>query len=124
MTVNERRSLLQTHDNPNRVLDYLITLEALCPGESRRLSLRYIPDRLIIDRGSFPGYVMALCAEERPIETLASDLLEDINNELVARWVQVIIFEESEEENLHSVVMEDRQPQWNNSQILSRITKI
>ncbi len=124
MNVNERRALLQTQDNPNRALDYLITLEALCPQENIRLSLRYIPDRLIVQRASFPGYVTALFETKRPLETIASDLLEDINNELVARWVQVILFEESENDNLHSVVMEDRQPQWDNPQLLSRITKI
>jgi len=125
MDLNERRSLLASRDNPNKALDYIVTLEALSPDKTTRMSLRYIPDRLILQSDSFAPYIQALFNNgAQSIEDHAATLVEDINNELVTRWVQVVAFEDKGQDSQHSVVLEDRQPQWNNPHLLSRLAAI
>jgi 7-cyano-7-deazaguanine reductase len=58
------------------------------------------------------------------LEALATAVLDDINNEVVARWVQVVISAPAPDEpgvDGHSVMLEDRQPKWENDSLLSRL---
>jgi len=125
MDSTERRQHITTRDNPNRVNDYVITLNAPLTRTKRRVCLRYIPDKLVLDTQALDQYFTALLNDPaHPVEQIATYLLEDINNELVARWVQVRVSEGEHEEHLHTVVMEDRQPQWDNPHLLNRLEKI
>lgn len=125
MNLTERRTLLKTADNPNRTIDYIVTLEALGANDRVRISLRYIPDRLIIKSDCFSAYIKALFESvEQTIEEGAAILVDDINNELVTRWVQVIVFEDQGKTSQHSVVIEDRQPNWDNPHLIARMTTI
>lgn len=125
MDSTERRQHIATRDNPNRVNDYVITLNTPCAEGKRQICLRYIPDKLVFDTSAFERYFLALLEDPAcPIEQIATHLLEDINNELVARWVQVRVSEGENAQQLHTVVMEDRQPQWDNPHLLNRLERI
>ncbi|WP_135075979.1 hypothetical protein [Terasakiella sp. SH-1] len=125
MDLSQRRNLIKTQDNPNKAIDYLVSLKGQCPQAKRHLTLRYAPDRLIMERNCFQNYMVALFADANlPIETIANTLLEDINNELVARWVQVKVSEDFDEANQHFVIVEDQQPQWDNPHFMARLSKV
>jgi hypothetical protein len=82
-----------------------------------------VPDRLILTPQSFARYIDTL--QSLPwthLEELAAAILSDLNNELVARWVQVALFRtDGALETNHHILLEDRQPNWNNAQLLSRL---
>ncbi len=59
-----------------------------------------------------------------PSEELALAIIEDINNEVVPRWVQVQIETRTDtpqpNASAYRVLIEDRQPNWDNPQITAR----
>ncbi|MCH8835488.1 MAG: hypothetical protein IH925_06035, partial [Proteobacteria bacterium] len=53
-------------------------------------------------------------------------ILDDINNEVVARWVQVALSVPNGAlpgVGNHGVMLEDRQPKWDNAALLSRLRR-
>ncbi|WP_419797515.1 MAG: hypothetical protein ACNI26_14585 [Terasakiella sp.] len=125
MDLAQRRSLIATKDNPNRVNDYVITFQITCTRTARRLRLRYVPDKVIIDTAKIDAYFAQLFdLPDYSLEQTANALLEDMNNELVARWIQVFAEEEPHQTITLTIVIEDRQPQWDNPHLLVRISTI
>lgn len=125
MDLFERRQLIKTLDNPNKALDYIITLKQSIPAQELELTVRYIPDKLIIEKTAFTTYVAELLTRESSsLEAIASTLLEDLNNELVCRWLQVDCSQSLQNETSHCVLLEDKQPQWENTALLQRMSKI
>lgn len=119
-----RRELLAVAANPAPRLDYLVALVGDLAGElgEVRLTVRYVPDRLILAPPAFVAYLAALGGAEWPsLEALAAAVLDDLNNELVARWVQVAAEAEAAAGLRHVVVLEDRQPRWDNRVLLERL---
>jgi len=128
-----RREQLTTDPNPENRLDYIITLSGdLVHGEDHehpsQVRLRYVPDGLILRPESFATYLDRLSDTSWPsLETAASAIIDDVNNELVPRWVQVQVELEPSTEaaiHFHSVVLEDKQPKWENPELLSRLGRI
>jgi 7-cyano-7-deazaguanine reductase len=119
-----RRALLETEANPHEGLDYLVALSAavVLPGSPAvTLRLRYVPDRRLLTTESFNRYLGALAAEQAPtLEGLAATFLDDANNELVPRWVQVSASLAQDARPTHAVLLEDRQPHWDNPALLAR----
>jgi len=132
MDLQERRAILASTANPDKGLDYIVTLEGhltSAHGQSRRhIVLRYIPDRDVLDTKSFGEYLDALATMEWPTpEDLAVTVLTDVNNELVARWVQVALRVPEllhHAVDTHAVIIEDRQPGWDNPALLKRLERI
>jgi 7-cyano-7-deazaguanine reductase len=129
-TPHERRSHISAEPNLDTHHDYIvaikgeITLPALAKGPAA-LTLRYIPDRFVIVPTSLGNY---LCELESllfdTLEAIATTILDDINNEIVARWVQVSLASPDAPHSRiqsHIVVLEDRQPGWNNPELLLRL---
>ena len=53
-------------------------------------------------------------------------ILDDINNEVVARWVQITVSSPDPTDSaleFHGIVLEDRQPKWDNPALLSRLKR-
>lgn len=131
MDMLERRSHLASTANPDKKLDYIVTLEGHLPNsqsQSRHISLRYVPDRDVLDAKAFGNYLEALSQDpwDSP-EDLAVTVLTDVNNEIVARWVQVSLSVPELQHHAvqtHAVVIEDRQPGWNNANLLDRLDRI
>lgn len=117
-----RRHLLTTAPNPDARHDYLVDLEGE-PIPGTRLAVRYVPDRLIADPAGFAAYLRALAGPAGGgLEALALAVLDDLNNELVPRWAEVTA--ERSAPLPHRVVVEDRQPNWDNPPLFARMRRI
>jgi 7-cyano-7-deazaguanine reductase len=128
MKLNERRALLIVSNNPDETLDYISglqgTLLALYKEQQIVISINYIPDRLIVTSDSFANYLTALSEQQwQNLEELVTTILGDLSNQLVARWICVkgtASEKNCPDHKAHKVIIEDRQPDWNNSSLLSR----
>jgi 7-cyano-7-deazaguanine reductase len=131
MNIQVRRRFLITDRNPDIRLDYLITIAGHMATQSDLhrsvISLRYVPDKVIMQPESFGHYLDALgTLEWDSLEEAAAAVLNDVNNEIIARWLQVRISAPEQVHpgiNAHEVLFEDRQPNWDNSRLLSRLKR-
>ena len=114
-----RRGQLSPDANPDQAIDYLVRLDGRLTAETT-LTVSYVPDKLIVARATFEAYLAALGEQDWPTpEALAVATLGDFNNELVPRWVSVIV-----ERDRHQVVVEDRQPGWQNPTLLAHLPAV
>ncbi|KAA0579740.1 hypothetical protein FZ983_15110 [Azospirillum sp. B21] len=113
-----RRERLTTRPSPDARHDYLVELRGE-PMAGTRLTLRLVPDRLVPEPASVAAYLAEFAGFTDGLEALALAILDDLNNELVPRWVEVVL--ESDMPLPHRVVIEDRQPNWDNPQLMGRL---
>ncbi|WP_353860369.1 hypothetical protein [Azospirillum formosense] len=118
-----RREFLTTAANPDARHDYLVELHGE-PAPGTLLTLRYVPDRSIATPDGVAAYLGALSdtAVAAGPEALAIAVLDDLNNELIPRWVEVTV-ERARPVPLR-VVVEDRQPGWDNPHLFSRMRRV
>ena len=120
----KRQSTLETAPNPNPGIDYICQLSVKAVDDYATVSLYYVPDKLLLTTEAFEIYLHGFdSAELNSLEELALGILDDLNNELVARWIQVRV--EADAKGLdrgHRVMVEDRQPKWDNPFLLSRLS--
>lgn len=107
------RELLAVAPSPDPRHDYLVGLESIV-GDAV-IVVRYVPDRLVATAESAAGYFAAL-DPNFGVEALALMVLDDFNNELVPRWIDVRI--ERDQPLRHWAQVEDRQPGWDNAHVL------
>ena len=72
----------------------------------------------------FVPWILSLGKLEWPaLEHLANAILDDFNNEIVPRWVQLEVSAPfaGDIEGEHCVILEDRQPTWSNERLISRL---
>lgn len=113
---------LEGRRNPRGDLDYVVAIESAAPRAHCRVVLRYVPDKLLVDSRSLTDYLNALAPLDEPApERLAFALLDDINNEIVPRWLQIAVFAETDDMPAQTVIVVDRQPNWDNPAILSAL---
>ena len=112
-----RRERLTTAANPDARHDYLVTLTGE-PQPGTRLELRYVPDRWVIDPAGFAAYLEELAGFPGGLEALALAVLDDVGNEAVPRWSEVRAVRA-----VHRVVVEDRQPNWDNPHLFARMER-
>ena len=121
----QRRALLVTDPNPARrrgdPIDYLIAYEAPLGGDGSLLRLTYVPGKLILAAHALPAYLDALNAALPP-EALAHVVLDDLNDELVPRWVQIVIERPPTGPAALGlrVLVEDREPHWDDAALMRR----
>jgi len=132
MDVTSRRNLIRVSSNPNPNLDYVSGFEGRIGAPALEnladIILRYVPDRLIMEAASFDTYLNAVeqCSWHS-LEEIAVAILDDIRNQLIARWVQVIVrYQPLGLSHLHhhAVTLEDYQPNWDNEDLLSHLPLI
>lgn len=121
-----RRETLTGRTNPRARSDYVIQLKASrsIPKLSATVEfrVRYIPDQSIIAPETFDGYLAHLgTGDFDSVEQVAACVLDDINNQIVPRWVQVTTVDSTLSFGAHSVMIEDRQPNWDNPSLLDRL---
>ena len=117
MDPQDRRSLIDTVRNPDPKLEYVTSLSGhMTPFKADQRSsviLRYVPDRVILDPAAFGRYLDAMGKIQWPsLEEAAAALLNDLSNELVARWVQVSVTSPPGVHHgveSHDVLLEDQQ---------------
>lgn len=112
-----RRPLLVGDVNPNIRLDYLVTLSA--QTEAGTIRLRYVPDRLVLAPGAFAAYAARLGDVSSAPERLGVTVLDDVNNEIVPRWIEVTV--EASGVGRHAVTVTDQQPNWSNPSLMVRL---
>lgn len=115
-----RRRAILTAPNPGERHDYVVRFRGTAAGRDGapvRIEILYIPDRMILAEGALDAYLGLLAAA--PPEALAIAVLEDINSELVPRWLRVTIG--AEDGDGHAVMAEDCQPGWHNDALVSRL---
>ena len=121
------REMLTTLPNPGEEYDYVATLEGpigTLQDSAVTLSLRYIPDRLVVDSESFMGYARKMASGQWPnLEALAVAIINDFNNELVPRWVRLGLAGQAGGEVFHLATIEDRQPHWKNDDLLRSLKR-
>ena len=121
MDTHERRQLLAAIPGPDTEHEILVRLEQTVSfkGEPDPIQIRimYIPDRLVLPGESVQAYFEAVSTLDcDSLETLAVQLLDDFNNEIVPRWVQIDIITTGVQ-----TTATDRQPGWDNPNLLSSI---
>lgn len=128
--------MLLSAPNPARRLDYIVTITRQLkldpPFGDVRVTLRYVPDMLVLDQAVIAGYMNELSiAPWNNLESLARAILDDFSNELVARWIEVTLSKSPSETGGggapafdYIVVMEDRQPTWSNAELLTRLRPV
>ena len=114
-----RRSLLTATPNPEGRLDYLVSLSGRLSadqGSPITLTIRYVPDRLIVSSAAWMAYTARLSDHETgTLESLASVILSDFANELVPRWLEVRLRHALPDGGVQAVGMQERQPQWSDA---------
>lgn len=131
-----RREPLTWTSNPENRVEYLVTLSGRIRPAGldclARILIRYIPHRAVLETTAFESYLNAVAGFDwQRLEDVAVGVLDDFNNEIVPCWVRVEIeaFSPDNEDTPSStgvmdnykVVIEDRQPNWDNPVLLSRL---
>jgi 7-cyano-7-deazaguanine reductase len=118
-----RQSLIETVETPNSALDYLCQMQAKTGDDHLDVHLTYVPDRLIISSQSFGTYLHCFSQlGHLSLEQIAHYILEDLNDEMVPRWLQVIVSADASGlDRGHKTLLEDCQPSWNNPMLLARV---
>lgn len=117
-----RRDSLKALPNPYISLDYLSEYRDClkAKGHSIALTIRLVPDRDILDDESLSAYLEQHLESEERLETLAKHILDDLLNALIPRFLHIELSVEKAGA-LHRVVMEEKQPKWENSGLLARL---
>ncbi len=130
---SEEKDILPSSENPYRNKTYIvsITQEIALNQKTYLFGLRYVPDKLILGHDGLADYLKQRLthkttkAENLPPHILAHDILEDITNHIIPKWIEINLVDE---ENNHgqniSVTIEDRQPNWENDALLERLPAI
>ena len=129
-SIRARRGRLLTTSNPEPRYDYFVSVTGTIPLDALRaaatVTLRFAPDRVVLAPGAFPVYLAALAENAWPTpEAVAAAALADVNNELIPRWVQIAVASVDEHGGEHHrVVIEDRQPGWDNPAFIARLKRL
>ena len=112
---------LVVRNNPRVELDFVVILDGGVHA-GNRIEMRYVPDKLILAHPSFGSYLANLADRgEAPPEAIALTVLDDINNEVVPRWIQVTVASTDAQPPTQRTIVEDRQPNWANHGILENL---
>ncbi len=121
--LRQRRACLTTVANPSPERDRITILSGELPTTGRvglgpiHVDLRYIADRDVIAAAALATYFEV--AAQEPCETLeeyADMVLNDLNNELVPRWIWLRL-----QSGGHQVIQQDQQPAWDNHGLLATV---
>jgi 7-cyano-7-deazaguanine reductase len=131
LEIYQRRNLILTEANPGPQIDYVVTLQSNLTGINTvfpaRMTLRYVPDRLIVKTDSLAEYYAEIASVEfENFEAAAVLLMDDFNNELVPRWISLRLDKQTADNDQifhHETALEDRQPKWGNPRLLDRLER-
>lgn len=124
MDILDRRELLITQPNPDMTIDYIASIESQINqprDDIITFKMSYVPDQQILKKSSLISYFEAIGQETFPsLEFTGILLLNDICNELVPRWLMITLSHDTNGDyQRHEIRLQDRQPNWNNPQLLS-----
>ena len=126
MDILDRRRLLITQTNPDVTTDYVVSIDSRIKQSGNNsiiIKICYVPDELILSKSSLPGYFESIAHDVFPsLEYAGTILLRDFSNELIPRWLLITLsqpFNVDGFSQLHEVLLQDHQPNWSNSQLLT-----
>lgn len=123
MTDPERRRTLVTAANPAPWHDYRVGWAGIL-ADGTRLVVDLVPDRLVLAPEAFAAYLSRLDHGGWPgLEALITAVLDDLNNELVPRWVRVAATRVTGRV-LQRAIADDRQPDWDDPGLLARLAPL
>lgn len=131
LEIYQRRNLILTEANPGPQIDYVVTLQSNLTGTEEvfpaRMTLRYVPDRLILKTNNLAEYYAEISnITFENFESAAVLLMDDFNNELVPRWISLRLDKQTADNDQvfhHETALEDRQPKWGNPRLLDRLER-
>jgi len=118
-----RQEQIATHPLPAGRVEFLCSLEGHLPALDATAALTYIPYKNVLSAEDFTAYLKDLPAPEdraTAMEALAAIILDDLNNELVPRWLQLVLTRYNTDGTVQRVLVEDKQPRWDNKTLLRR----
>ncbi|PCJ35291.1 MAG: hypothetical protein COA93_03410 [Alphaproteobacteria bacterium] len=130
---SNEKEFLSSSENPYRSKAYVvsITQEIALNQKTYLFGLRYIPDKLILDHDGLADYLRQMLAhkttkaEKLAPHILAHDILEDVTNHIIPKWIEVNLVDEENNQGQNIwVTIEDRQPNWENDALLKRLPAI
>ena len=121
---------IETAENPNPRVDYLVLLESDGGPEGTHVALRYVPDKLVVRAAAFRAYLDGLedvAGAPNAPERLALRILHDLNDEVIPRWIQITVTAQAPGAEAcpaagdgHRVLVEDKQPKWENAALIAQ----
>ncbi len=119
------RDILSSSPNPHRHKNYVvaITQEITINQQAYLFGLRYIPDKILLNHQGLAGYLEQILtnAPAEP-EILAHNILEDVSNEIIPKWIEINLLQEENKSGQNIlIIIEDRQPHWENDRLLNRL---
>lgn len=127
MTQSQKNSL-STYSNSHRTKDYIVSLvqEFSLNQRSFTFGLRYVPDKLLLCHTSLASYLeQSLTQEAETAEAQANEILEDIVDIIVPRWIEITL---KLHENILGqdilITVEEMQPNWDNHALLHRLAPL
>ena len=90
--------------------------------KARQLSIRFIPDLLILDQDALKNYLDSLhIVKANTIEEVTLNILDDITDQLIPRWIELTVWTKDCNRNITTISIEESQPNWKNTGILDRL---
>ncbi|VAX02455.1 hypothetical protein MNBD_ALPHA03-498 [hydrothermal vent metagenome] len=125
---SDEKEFLSSSENPYRNKTYVvsITQEITLNQKTYLFGLRYIPDKLILDHDGLADYLRQMLAHKTTkAEKLGHDILEDVTNHIIPKWIEVNLVDEENNQGQNIwVTIEGRQPNWENDALLKRLPAI
>ncbi len=122
------KHMLASAPNPYRNRAYIVSIsQAVTLNEQAfQFGLRYVPDKLLLDHRGLTDYLQKkLLHGAMTMEALAHDVLEDITDQIIPKWIEVNLrLQENKLGQNILITIEERQPNWENETLLKRLPAI
>lgn len=112
--------IFEKDQNPLSHLDYLIELNYNHQYADKIILIRYVPDKSVLSQKTFEEYCRFLNSKDNTPEILTRQILNDFNDQIFPRFIQITVGTKKGEQ----IILEDRQPGWENLNFLRRLRKI
>lgn len=122
------KEALSSFPNPHRNKTYTVSIvqEITLGNQIFLFGLRYVPDKLLLNHDSLAGYLEQILANNsKKPEILAHDILEDIIDQVIPKWIEVNLKHEENKFGQNVLItIEDRQPDWQDDGLLKRLPAV
>ncbi len=122
---NSEKDILTSFPNPYRRKTYTVSVrqDVTIGRRDYLFALRYIPDKMLLDNGGLNSYLDQ--REAGRTETLAHDIMEDIMDQIIPKWIEVNLRQKHNKFGQNILVtMTDRQPGWEDDAFLNRLPPV
>ncbi len=125
---NSKKDTLSTFPNPYRNKTYIVSIiqEITLNRQTFMFGMRFVPDKLLLDHESLASYLDQMLAQNpKKAEILAHDILEEIMDQIIPKWVEVNLkHEENKFGQNVMITIEESQPGWQSDALLKRLPAV